>query len=221
MDALPDPDSEPKMCERLAALADGELTGPALVQAVAWLDGHPEAADDFRAQQEFGRHGDLVRRSRCPLPARWDAAFAAISAAVLPATGIVRPAPLPDDRFRAPRWMLLTASAGIAACAALLVGLGLNVPRDGGGVGSGLLPDNDDAIVLARNDEIEFLSLPEDAHAYLPLGRHPLSGGIVLANASEVEHHNPGVVEGNLRAHMDLPGEAAETPLIRIFPQQP
>jgi|GEM_PF-7051078 len=229
LDALPDPDSDPTLYERLAALADGELSPAAAAQMSEWLREHPESTDDFRAQHEFGPSSDLMRLSRAPLPSSvaWDRAFAEIAVAVLAAPGSsVRPSAVPtrpaDDHFRAPRWMLLTATTGIAACVALLVGLGLNAPNrlpDGGSVDR-FLPD-DERIVLAMNDEIEFHSLPEDARAYLPLGRYPISGAIVLANASEVEHHRSEPITGSPPARLDVPGEASETPLIWIPPHQP
>jgi hypothetical protein len=176
-DRLPD-DLPP---ESLAAYADGEL-GPAdQAHVERWLADHPEARELLEDQESLGpKNIEFWQAVRPPEPSRrqWAAARRGIS-----------------GRARGPaarRWLPWVGSLAFAATAtAATVFFALppvNQPAPAPVAAPQPAGRDDEPYAMASADEVQIISLPEEAAHLLVVGEHPLRGQmVVLAKSDEVE----------------------------------
>jgi len=201
----PNPDDFPRGL--LAAYVDGELDAEARATVEQWLAEHPEALDELQAQRELSpANAPLWERAEPPEPS--EAEWAAVRRGIEDELGA--PGRSPHRRWRAAAWAAAgLAAAGVAAAVAW-VAFGPAAPPEGGGkpivvakapevaphprevaelapaprsvdplAGFAVLP-------MATDDDVVLDRVPEFPAGWLPVGRHPLPGLMVLATEEEV-----------------------------------
>jgi hypothetical protein len=203
----PNPDEFPRGL--LAAYADGELDAEARAAVERWLAAHPDALDELQAQRELSpANAPLWERAEPPEPseAQWAAVRRRIEDELDP------PAHLPRRGWRAAAWAVAgLATAGVAAAVAW-VAFGPTAPQppkdDGKPVDVAKAPEvaphpreaaalapaprsvdplaGFAVLPMATDADVSLDRVPEFPAGWLPVGRHPLSGVMVLATEEEV-----------------------------------
>jgi hypothetical protein len=200
----PLPDDVPR--ELLAAYADGELDDPSRERVERWLATHPEAIDELRTQRSLSpANASLWDRAEPPEPSAraWAAAWSAIDHRLA--------SPILARRRRHVAWALTgLATAGVAA-AVVWIAIGTFVRHDPKAEPKAIelaqspnLAPHPREIVLApaprsidpiegfailpmaNNDDVVLERVPEFPAGWLPVGRHPLDGILVLATVDEL-----------------------------------
>lgn len=203
--------------ELLAAYADGELDASARAQVERWLADHPEALNDLNAQRELSP-ANVPRWERAeprePSAAEWAVARRQIEDRLNPAGG-------GPSRWRVATWTLAgLATAGVAAAVAWIAFAPNNPqPRtsepkavelaQARPVGSEIAPHPREVadvapaprshdplaefavLPMASDEDVILDRVPNLAAGWLPIGRHPLPGLMILATEAEV--HLAGV----------------------------
>jgi hypothetical protein len=213
----PPPDEFPR--ELLAAYADGELDAAARERVERWLADHPEALDELHAQRELSpANAPLWERAepREPSDAEWavarrgidDRLSAAVSGAsrwrvaawalaglatagVAAAVAWVALAPnnVPPPRDEPKAVELVQAPPAGSEVAPH--------PREVAGVAPAPAPRSLDPLAafavlpMATDDDVILDRVPNLQTGWLPVGRHPLPGLLILATEDEV--HLAGV----------------------------
>jgi anti-sigma factor RsiW len=193
-DRLPD-DLPPEL---LAAYADGELGPRDRARVERWLADRPEARETLDEQESLSpKNVEFWQAVSPPEPSRrqWAAAL----------RGIHGRSRIPATR----RWLPWVGSLALAATAtAATVFFALppaNLPAPSvPAAAPPLAGPDDEPYAMASADEVQIISLPEEAAHLLVVGEHPLRGqAVVLAKADEIEFLGIGT---------DLAGRFPELP---------
>jgi hypothetical protein len=180
----------------LAAYADGELGPFDRARVEDWLADHPEARDVLEDQSSLAPGSDVWPALGPPEPsdAEWTACLHRIEAGVR----------LPTIR----RWLPWVGSLALTAtAAAVLIAVGAfdrPGPPEAPEPSAVLVAHVEEPFLMAEDEDVRIISLPEAAADLLVVGSHPLREPlVVLAGASEVEFFGVG---------SDLTGRFPEVP---------
>jgi anti-sigma factor RsiW len=205
--AQPNPRTFPR--ELLAAYADGELDDRTRAEVEKWLAAHPEARAEVEAQREFSpANVSLWERVEPAEPASsvWAGMRREIEEQLNPAA--------PARPTRSPRRVGLWAvggllTAGVAAAVAWVAFTTPSAPQ-GNTLGTVGVPKRASAtppelalapsprelpaapvagfavLPMAGDDDVVLARVPDTRTGWLPVGRHPLAGFLVLATVEEV-----------------------------------
>jgi hypothetical protein len=206
---MPSPDDFPH--ELLAAYADGELDADGRAAVERWLANNPDARDEMQTQRELSSaNAPLWERAEPPEPS--DEEWAVVHHRI--ETELNAPTRIPS-RWRAATWTLvgLTVAASVAAAVIWIAQVPAPVaPRKNDPkaieVAQARFPEvapapraielaptqrSDDPLAnfvvlpMATDDDVVLNRVPEFPAGWLPAGRHPLDGVMVLATEEELQ----------------------------------
>jgi hypothetical protein len=166
--------------EILAAYADGELDAAARARVEAWLAAHPSARSALDSQLRLSpRNRKFWRAAAAPNPgaANWARVLDQVQGAL---DAPVRPAQLQRRPWQARYWVPAVATAA-AALYLSLSGTG-SAPID-----SSVAPATAEAFVMAKDADIDIISMDDSDAKAVVIGQRPLSGVVVLAALGDVE----------------------------------
>jgi hypothetical protein len=191
--------------ELLAAYADGELDAAGCAMVKAWLADHPEACDALRTQRELSATNTVLWQAaepREPSGEAWALVRQNIESESTPLHQVQT-----DDRLsrlKVARWLLagLTLS-GTAAVLLLTLFTAMRQPESEKQEPAELAsthpevspaPQSPDADPLASiavlpiptDDEVILDRVPALHDGWLPVGRHPVPGMLILATVEEI-----------------------------------
>jgi hypothetical protein len=206
----PEPDDFQR--ELLAAYADGELDDESRAQVEQWLAEHPEALAELEAQRQLSpTNVPLWERAEPTEPS--SAVWAAVRNEIEEELDAATPLPLPGKRWRIALWTIGGLAAGVAAAVAWVVftpnapqplpgKLPMNfevvklpavsspelapLPRMVESVPPTLI-DGMAVLPMATDADVILERVPDTGTGWLPVGKHPFSGLMVLASAEEVQ----------------------------------
>jgi hypothetical protein len=195
--------------ELLAAYADGELDDETRAHVEQWLAEHPEALAELEAQRELSpANVPLWERAEPPEPS--SGVWATLRNSIEEELDEATPLPISGKRWRIALWAFGGLAAGVAAAVAWMV-LTPNLRQQPPGnthmfmelvkhhVGSGPviapLPRRVESsplagmavLPMASDDEVTLERVPDTGTGWLPVGRLPFTGLMVLASAEEVQ----------------------------------
>lgn len=169
------PDENDLPPELLAAYVDGELSPEMTERVEQWLAVNPDALQIVDDQAMFSSNqNEELPPIPMPKAKDWANCLAGIH----------------QDLANRPRfWNWQPVWASLAVAAALFVAVWVS-SRDHFQPLAFMLPDDDadeEMLVLANQDDIEIVCLPESAAHLLLVGRQPLMEDLVLARSYELE----------------------------------
>jgi hypothetical protein len=201
---------DPIPAELLAAYADGELDPETRAAVERWLHEHPGAIEELRAQRELSPlNAALWDRAGPVEPSEevWAAVGQGIADALHPPTDVKQPR---GRGWRVAAWLLGGLTAAGAAAAVGWLAFGLLAPRQPSDEPKppesvkhtpavapapravAAAPRRADpladypVLAMATDDDVILERVPEFPAGWLPVGRHPLQGVLVLASEEEV-----------------------------------
>jgi hypothetical protein len=166
--------------EILAAYADGELDTAARARVEAWLAAHPAARSALESQLRLSpRNRKFWRAASAPNPvaANWARVLDQVQDAL---DAPLQLAPMRRKPWRARYWV----SAVATAAAALYLSLSGTGPAP---IDSSVAPASPDAFVMAKDADIDIISMDDSDAKAVVIGQRPLSGAVVLAALGDVE----------------------------------
>jgi hypothetical protein len=165
--------------EILAAYADGELDAAARAQVESWLAAHPAARAALESQIRLSpRNRKFWRAASAPNPgaANWARVLDQVQGAL---DAPLQPAPMRRRTWQARYW-----APAVAATAAALY---LSLSGTGPPIDSSVAPATAEAFVMAKDADIDIISMDDSDAKAVVIGQRPLSGAVVLAALGDVE----------------------------------
>jgi len=168
--------------ELLAAYADGELDADGRARVDAWLANHPEARAALETQIRLSRRNRKLWKATAPL-APSEGSWARVLGRVQDLLDSPpRPALPRPRRIRAGY-----VAVAVATAAALVLAVYLQPPTGERGGDRPPIHDAVEPLALARDADVDILSLDDRDSTALVIGRDQLLGAVVLASVGEVD----------------------------------
>lgn len=168
--------------ELLAAYADGELDADGRARVDAWLANHPEGRASLETQIRLSRRNRQLWKATAPLApseGNWARVLGRVQDVL---DSPPRPA-LPRPR----RFRVGYVAAALSTAAALAFAI-YRQPSTGERSGDRpLIHDGVEPLALARDADVDILSLDDRDSTALVIGRDQLLGTVVLASVGDVD----------------------------------